>query len=179
MKTVAKESTEKIVAKSEVHRTGSGQGKPIVFWKRRSAAPLRDHGAGFYFRYTGGFGRTWKDSALFRTRVAIIVCAVLFQSSVLRAEPDIHAAKFWQSHCQKSDMACIGYLQALLDINNASRENGEHVRWCAPHIVRLDNIRLTILREMKAKPEKLSTPFITFAMKALETAYPCLDDLAK
>jgi hypothetical protein len=32
---------------------------------------------------------------------------------------------------------------------------------------------------MKAKPERLSIPFINFAMKALETAYPCLDDLAK
>lgn len=76
-------------------------------------------------------------------------------------------------------MICIGYLQALLDINNLSRENGVHVRWCAPHVVRLDDIRLTILREMKAKPEKLSMPFAEFAMNALETAYPCLDDLAK
>jgi hypothetical protein len=140
---------------------------------------LRDCGADISFSIYGGIGRPWKDTALFRIPAAIVVCAVLLQSSALSAESDIHAAKFWQSHCKKSDMVCIGYLQALLDINNASRENGEHVRWCAPLVVRLDDIRLTILREMKAKPERLSIPFINFAMKALETAYPCLDDLAK
>jgi hypothetical protein len=76
-------------------------------------------------------------------------------------------------------MACIGYLQALLDTNNFNRESGIHVAWCAPNVLRLDDLRVTIIRGLKAKPDKLSLPFITRATDALTTAYPCLDDLAK
>jgi hypothetical protein len=104
---------------------------------------------------------------------------VPLQGRPLHAEQDIHAAKFWLSHCEKADMACIGYLQALLDANNLNRENGIQVTWCAPNVLRLDDLRLTIIRELKAKPKKLSSPFINRAMDALTTAYPCLDDLAK
>lgn len=105
--------------------------------------------------------------------------AMRLQAGPLRAEQDIHAAKFWLSHCEKSDMACIGYLQALLDQNNFDRESGTHVKWCAPNVLRLEDLRLTVIRELKAKPDKLSSPFVTRATEALVTAYPCLDDLAK
>jgi hypothetical protein len=105
--------------------------------------------------------------------------AMPLQARPQSAEQDIHAAKFWLSHCEKSDMACIGYLQALLDANNFDRDNGAHVKWCAPHILRLEDLRLTIVRELKAKPDKLSSPFITRVTDALTIAYPCLDDLAK
>lgn len=97
----------------------------------------------------------------------------------LRAEQDIHAGKFWLSHCQKADMACIGYLQAMLDINNLDRENGTAVKWCAPPVLRLDDLRLTIIRGLKAHPDQLSLPFVTLATNALMTAYPCMEDLAK
>lgn len=110
---------------------------------------------------------------------ALMLQMVPLQARPLRTEQDIHAAKFWLSHCEKSDMACIGYLQALLDTNNFNRESGIHVAWCAPNVLRLDDLRVTIIRELKAKPEKLSLPFITRATDALTTAYPCLDDMAK
>jgi hypothetical protein len=103
----------------------------------------------------------------------------MFLAAPVRAEQDIHAGKFWLSHCQKSNMACIGYLQAMLDINNLQRENGIHVQWCAPEIIQLDEMRLIIIRKMKAEPEKLSLPFVTLATNALISAYPCLEDLVK
>jgi hypothetical protein len=95
------------------------------------------------------------------------------------AEPDVHTAKFWLPHCQKSDMACIGYLQALLDINNFERENGIQVQWCAPEIVKLEDMRLIIISKLKADPDKLTSPFVTLAVSALTSAYPCLEDLAR
>ena len=76
-------------------------------------------------------------------------------------------------------MACIGYLQAMLDINNLERQNGTHVQWCAPEIIKLEDLRLIIIRKLKAEPDKLTSPFVTLATNALVSAYPCLEDLAK
>jgi len=103
----------------------------------------------------------------------------MLQSAPVSAETDVRAAKFWLSHCQKADMACIGYLQAMLDINNHQRENGIHVQWCAPVIVRLDEMRLIIIRKLKADPAKLALPFVTLATDALVSAYPCIEDLVQ
>jgi hypothetical protein len=109
----------------------------------------------------------------------IAFLTLMMQPVSLKAGQDVNTAKFWLPHCQKADMACIGYLQALLDMNNLERENGVAVKWCAPNVLRLDDLRLTIIRELKAKPEQLSLPFITLATNALITAYPCLDDVLK
>lgn len=118
-------------------------------------------------------------SSLFKVSFIFALCALMFLAAPVRAEQDIRAGKFWLSHCQKSNMACIGYLQAMLDINNLQRENGIHVQWCAPEIIQLDEMRLIIIRKMKAEPEKLSLPFVTLATNALISAYPCLEDLVK
>jgi hypothetical protein len=107
------------------------------------------------------------------------LCALALQTIPARAEQDVHTAKFWLPHCQKSDMACIGYLQAMLDLNNLERENGLHVQWCAPKVMKLEDLRLVIVRKLKAEPEKLTLPFVTLATNALISAYPCLEDLAK
>ena len=67
-------------------------------------------------------------------------------------------------------MACIGYLQAMLDINNLERQNGTHVQWCAPEIIKLEDLRLIIIRKLKAEPDKLTLPFVTLATNALVSA---------
>lgn len=120
-----------------------------------------------------------KDSSLAKIISIVALCVLMLQTTPVSAEPDVHTAKFWLSHCQKSDMACIGYLQALLDINNLERENGIQVQWCAPEIVKLEDLRLIIVRKLKAEPDSLSSPFVTVATNALISAYPCLEDLAK
>ena len=120
-----------------------------------------------------------KDSSLAKILSTVALCALMLQTLSVRAEPDVHTAKFWLPHCQKSDMACIGYLQALLDINNLERENGFQVQWCAPEIMKLEDLRVIIVRKLKAEPENLSSPFVTLATNALISAYPCLEELAK
>jgi len=120
-----------------------------------------------------------KDSPLGKIISVVALCMLLFQTTPVRAEPDVHTAKFWLPHCQKSNMACIGYLQALLDINNLERENGLHVQWCAPEIIKLEDLRVIIVRKLKAEPDSLSLPFVTVATNALISAYPCLEDLVK
>jgi hypothetical protein len=66
-------------------------------------------------------------------------------------------------------MACIGYLQAMLDINNLDRESGAPVKWCAPRQLVLDDLRKTILRGLRAKP--ISTPARTWRART-EFAVP-------
>ncbi|AGK58244.1 hypothetical protein HYPDE_32858 [Hyphomicrobium denitrificans 1NES1] len=127
-----------------------------------------------------GHGRiALKDSSLPKLSFVVALCALMLQTIPACAEQDVHTAKFWLPHCQKSDMACIGYLQALLDINNLERENGIQVQWCAPEIIKLEDLRVIIVRKLKAEPDKLTSPFVTLATNALISAYPCLEDLAK
>ncbi|ADJ22797.1 hypothetical protein Hden_0983 [Hyphomicrobium denitrificans ATCC 51888] len=127
-----------------------------------------------------GLGRTYpKDSSLAKIFSIVALCVLMLQATPVSAEPDVHTAKFWLPHCQKSDMACIGYLQALLDINNLERENGYHVQWCAPEIIKLEDLRVVIVRKLKAEPDSLSSPFVRVATNALISAYPCLEDLIK
>ena len=95
------------------------------------------------------------------------------------AAEDVHSTKFWIKHCKKADMACIGYLQAMLDINNFDQQNGVPVKWCAPHEIILDDLRKTILRGLRAKPIAPEIPFVTGATNALITAYPCLEGTVK
>ncbi len=76
-------------------------------------------------------------------------------------------------------MACIGYLQAMLDINNLEEGTGAPVKWCAPHQITLDDLRKTILHGLKAKPIAADVPFVTGATNELITAYPCLEDMVK
>jgi hypothetical protein len=131
-------------------------------------------------RMMSGQGRVaLKDSSLPKLSFIVALCALMLRTTSACAEQDVHTAKFWLPHCQKSDMACIGYLQALLDINNFERENGIHVQWCAPEIIKLEDLRLIIVRKLKAEPDKLMSPFVTLATNALISAYPCLEDLAK
>ena len=113
----------------------------------------------------------------FRATIALAL-AVLTAGPALAAE-DVHSTRFWISHCKKADMACIGYLQAMLDINNLDRENGAPVKWCAPHQIILDDLRKTILRGLRAKPIAPEVPFVDGATNALITAYPCLEDMVK
>jgi hypothetical protein len=95
------------------------------------------------------------------------------------AAEDIHSTKFWISHCRNADMACIGYLQAMLDINNLEQSNGAPVKWCAPHQIVLDDLRKTILRGLRAKQIASDLPFVVGATNELVTAYPCLEDAVK
>lgn len=119
-----------------------------------------------------------KDRSLLKLLLIAALCALILPISA-QAEQDVRAAKFWLPHCVKADMACIGYLQALLDINHFERENGIQVQWCAPDAMKLDDLRLLIIRKLKADPDKLTLPFVTLATGALVSAYPCLEDLAK
>jgi Rap1a immunity proteins len=109
---------------------------------------------------------------------AALTLVVLTAGPSLAAE-DVHSTKFWIKHCKQADMACIGYLQAMLDINNLEQENGAPVKWCAPHQIILEDLRKTILRGIRAKPNAPEVPFVTAATNALITGYPCLEDMVK
>ena len=112
-------------------------------------------------------------------RVIAALGFVMLAAGPLPAAEDVHSTKFWISHCKKSDAACIGYLQAMLDINNFDQQNGVPVKWCAPDEIILDDLRKTILRGLRAKPIAPEVPFVTGATNALITAYPCLEDMVK
>jgi Rap1a immunity proteins len=104
---------------------------------------------------------------------------VMLGASPLPAAEDVHSTRFWISHCKKADMACIGYLQAMLDINSFDQQNGVPVKWCAPHEIILDDLRKKILRGLRAKPVAPEVPFVTAATNTLITAYPCLEGTVK
>ncbi len=103
---------------------------------------------------------TPRESSLSNFRATAGLSLVVLTGGPALTAEDVHSTKFWISHCKKADMACIGYLQAMLDINNLDRESGAPVKWCAPRQLVLDDRRKTILRGLRAKPIAPEVPFV-------------------
>ena len=93
------------------------------------------------------------------------------------ATADDATGSYWMKKCSEAapkNAKCLGYLNAIRDMNQMLTEVFEQPLWCAPKAVTVGQLRHVILSELgAAPPARLSQPFAGLATLALKSRFPC------
>jgi hypothetical protein len=90
---------------------------------------------------------------------------------------DTDSGNYWLGLCDDPGEGvrayCWAYIQGLNGTNDLLKYGANNPIWCLPSGVTTEQMRLVILKAMRAKPEDLHFPFAGLAIAALIEKFPC------
>jgi hypothetical protein len=115
-------------------------------------------------------------------RTLIIACAIILVSQGVfadnQAELNIRMVRLCEGTEQGGDTEnqkdlCDMYVTGLLDMNTGLKFGFKFQLFCPPEGFNVDQLRLVIVKAVKAEPEHLNEAFGSLAIAALIHAFPC------
>jgi hypothetical protein len=115
-------------------------------------------------------------------KTLILACAIIFVSQGVlagRAEDNIYLTQMCEGTAEdgisrQDQTTCNAYIWGLLDMNTAIKFVLKLQLFCPPDGFNLDQLRLVVVKSLKADPEHLNEAFGSLAISALAAAFPCV-----